>query len=468
MLDLLIKNGVVITMTGKGVGVIPRGSVGIKGNRIEFVGEIPTGCRAHREIDATNKAVMPGLIDAHIHSGLALLRGLAQDTDHWMQKALWPFAHALTPEDDKIGSMVNIIEGVMAGTTTFCDYDSNMDSLLENHMKVGTRARVAETINEMPDDMPELDIGDLYPLDQDSGQRLLDTSRKLLDKWHGSGQGRITCMLGPQGPDMVSAQLLQQVFELAEQYDTMVHMHVAQGDREIDQMLKRYGKRSIPWLDEQGFINQRLLAVHLTEATDEETRLVAQRGASMVLCSGSIGIIDGIIPPAATFLAGGGRLALGSDQAPGNNCNNMFNEMKFTSILNKCRARDPRVFPAWQVLRMATIDGARAIGLEEEIGSLEPGKKADIIVIDMDAPSLCPPILEPVRNIVPNLVYSANGSEVDTVVIDGQVIMEERRLLTVDRQKAMAEARTAAAAVAGRAKLGPDILAVEMMAKDQL
>ncbi len=469
MLDLLIKDALILTMTGKGVGAMPRGSIGICGNRIEFIAEGDAGKhRAHREIDGSGKVVLPGLVDAHIHTGIALLRGLAQDTEHWMMKALRPFAEALTHHDEMAGSLINIIEAVKAGTTTFGDYDSSMDSLLENHRAVGTRVRVAETVNEMPDEMDGLAVDDLYPLDPAQGQQSLKAALNLFEKWHGADEGRITCMFGPQGPDMLSAELLKEIMELAEKYNTQIHMHVAQGDRETQQMLKRYGQRSIPWLNQLGMLNKRLLAVHLTDATNEEARLVAERGAAMVLCSGSIGIIDGIIPPAAPFLAAGGRLALGSDQAPGNNCNNMFNEMKFTAILNKCKAKDPRVFPAWQVLRLATIDGARAIGLGEEIGSLEPGKKADMIIVDMDAPSLCPVIEQPVRNIVPNLVYSASGSEVETVIIDGKIIMEQRRLLNIDEKKAAAQAREAANRLAQRANPGKDNVAVEMMKDQQL
>ena len=471
MLDLLIKNTAIITMAGSGVGLIPRGNIGIRGNLIEVVSDADhhmANQQAHRVIDGTNKVVLPGLIDAHIHTGIALLRGLAQDTDHWMQKALWPFAEALTPEGEMAGSLVNIIEGVKAGTTTFGDYDSSMANLLHNHDQVGTRARVAETINELPDEMKDLEVGELYPLDAAEGQSKLQSALDLFKQWHGHDNGRITCMFGPQGPDMVSKELLLEIKELATKYDTQIHMHVAQGDREIDQMTKRYGQRSISWLEELGLLDTRLLAVHLTEATDEETRLLAQRGSAMVLCSGSIGIIDGIIPPAAQFLAAGGKLALGSDQAPGNNCSNMFNEMKFTAILNKCKAVDPRVFPAWKMLRLATIEGARAIGLGDQIGSLEPGKKADMIIVNLDSPALCPTIMAPVRNIVPNLVYSASGSEVETSIVDGRIIMESHKLINVDEKQAMASAREAAQTLAYRARPGKNNIAIQMMEKEQL
>ncbi|MFZ7944632.1 amidohydrolase family protein, partial [Neobacillus sp. 19] len=149
--NLIIKNGLVMTMEGKGVGIIEDGAIAIKGNTIEAVGstfEITRNYTAEREIDAKDKLVMPGLIDAHIHTGLALLRGIAQDIPHWMQKGLWPFMKHVTTDDSKKGSMVNIIEGIQAGTTTFCDYDRSMIDIVENFIKIGARARVAELVNE--------------------------------------------------------------------------------------------------------------------------------------------------------------------------------------------------------------------------------------------------------------------------------------------------------------------------------
>lgn len=454
MLDILILNGVVITMEGKGLGVIEDGAVGIKGNKIEVIGktiEVQGEYKAHRYIDAKNKVVMPGLIDAHIHTGIGILRGLSQDVDNWMQKGLWPFARALNDEARIKGSMVNIMEGLKAGTTTFCDYDNPMLDIVKNHHQLGTRARVAETVNELPENISDLKVGDIYPLDPAVGESKLKKALELVNKWHQKDGGRITCLFGPQGPDMVSKELLLEIKSLAKKYGTMIHMHVAQGDREINQMEKRFGTRSIQYLDSIGYLDQDLMAVHLTEATKEETQLLAKRGASMILCSGSIGIIDGIVPPSLEFLEVSNKLALGSDQAPGNNCNNMFNEMKFTSILNKCKQRDPKTFPAWQVLRHATIDAARAIGLGNEIGSLKVGKKADIIILDFNEPALFPLINYPVRNVVPNLVYSAKGSEVEMVIIDGKVIIDNKMITTVDEKKVVQEAHKAAVDVCNKA-----------------
>ncbi|MDF2680516.1 MAG: amidohydrolase [Brevibacillus sp.] len=453
--DLIVANAFIMTMEGKGVGMIENGAVAIKGDSILDVGptdEIVTSYTADRLIDATGKLVMPGLIDAHIHTGLSLFRGAAQDMSHWMQKGLWPFKKN-TEEDEAVkGSMLNIIEGIKAGTTTFCDFDHGMNKIVGNYKKIGARARVAQTVNEMPDDITSVPVGELYPLDPSIGEWKLQENIRLIEEWHEKENGRITCLLGPQGPDMMRVELMMHIKALSERYDTRIHMHVAQGDREINQMVKRYNKRSIPFLDELGYLNDRLIAVHLTEATREETRLVAQRGASMIYCAGSIGIIDGLVPPVMDFLEAGGHAALGSDQAPGNNCNNMFNEMKFAAILNKVKYSDPKVFPAWMALRMATIESAKAIGLDHQIGSITKGKKADLILINLQEPNLCPIITDPIRNIVPNLVYAAKGNEVETVIIDGQFIMENRRMQRVDEGQVVQDAQQAANQIAQRAR----------------
>jgi 5-methylthioadenosine/S-adenosylhomocysteine deaminase len=183
------------------------------------------------------------------------------------------------------------------------------------------------------------------------------------------------------------------------------------------------------------------------------------------------GLIDGIVPPASAFQAAGGAVALGSDQAPGNNCHNIFNEMKVTALLNKVRAQDPEVMPAWRVLRMATIEGARAVGLEAEIGSLEEGKRADLLLVDLRRPTLLPVHTQPMRNLVPNLVYAARGDEVDTVIIDGQVVLENWRLTRVDESQVLSEAQLVADAIgppAAEAFWGVNGPSAEMMRTDRL
>jgi 5-methylthioadenosine/S-adenosylhomocysteine deaminase len=452
--DLLIVHGYTFTMQGAGVGYVPDGAVAVKGTGIAAVGstsELTERFHAVDVIDAGDCAVLPGLIDAHMHTPLAIVRGVAQDVAHWMQRALAPYSRHITPEAALAGSRLNVLEALKAGTTTHVDYTSPMPGWADFFAQVGVRARLTPTINALPPGgMAGWKVGDLYPLDDDVGQAAIDAAVAFARDWHGAAGGRITVMLGPQAPDMLSGEQLLHIKRFAEREGLMIHMHVAQGDREIDQMVKRFGQRTPAYLDELGYLDEQLLAVHLTEATDDEAALVAGRGARMVVCSGSIGIIDGIVPPAKAFRDAGGLVALGSDQASGNNCNNIFNEMKLTALFNKIKYRDPTVLPAWEALRMATIEGAQAIGLGEEIGSLEVGKQADLILVDLKALNLSPVFDEPVRNIVPNLVYAGSGHEVKSVVVAGRVLMRDRELITADEAGVRAEAQAQAEAI-GRA-----------------
>jgi 5-methylthioadenosine/S-adenosylhomocysteine deaminase len=320
-----------------------------------------------------------------------------------------------------------------------------MDGVCAFLEQVGARGVVCTTIREAEQRIYA--PGELYSFDAALGRRQLEASLQLFERWHGVAGGRIRVLFGPQGADFVGRDLLLEIQRLARERQTRIHMHTAQGDRETEQMLLRYGQRPVAWLDALGFLDPTLQAVHLTDATDEEAALVASRGCTMVLCSGSIGLIDGIVPPAQAFQSAGGYVALGSDQAPGNNCHNIFNEMKLTALLNKVRSQDPEVMPAWRVLRMATIEGARAVGLGDEIGSLEEGKRADLILVDLRRAGMLPVHLEPMRNLVPNMVYAARGDEVTTVIVDGQIIFENGALVRVDEPSILAEAQRLAESI---------------------
>ena len=458
--DKLLVHAHLFTMQGQGVGYVADGAVAVAGSLIVGVG--PTSLLRNRfapaeTIDATGCAVLPGFIDAHMHTPLAIVRGVAQDVANWMQKALAPYTRHLTPEAMVAGTRLNILEGLRSGTTTFGDYYDPGPGWAEAFDEFGVRACLTPMINALPaGGMAGWRVGDLYPFDEEKGKRMIESAVSFVRNWQGAAEGRITTMLGPQGADMISSEQLLQIKEIAAREGVMIHLHLAQGDREIEQMVKRYGRRTPAFLDELGYLDEQLLGVHLTEATDEEAQLMARRGVRMALCSGSIGIIDGIVPPVRPFKEAGGLVCLGSDQASGNNCNNMFNEMKLTALFNKIKYRDPTIMPAWEVLRMATIEGAQAIGLGHEVGSLEVGKKADLMVVDLTEPNLLPVLEEPVRTIVPNLVYAGTGREVRTVLVDGQIVMRDGVILTVDDEAIRKDAQIEAEKVARRVAADPD------------
>ena len=242
-------------------------------------------------------------------------------------------------------------------------------------------------------------------------------------------------MIGPQGPDYCSVELFKRIKEVARKHDLKIHMHIGQGDREILQMKNRYGKRPVEFLQEIGYLDEQLLAVHMVLCTDEEVEQIARSGASMAFCPSSLIICDGIVPPADVFVRAGGNVCLGTDETSSNNGTNIFSEMKIAALALNMKNEDTTFMPTWRVLRMATIEGAHALGLGHEIGSLEEGKKADVILVDLKKPSMMPVLRSPVRNIVPNLVLSARGDEVVMSIIDGKVIYENGKIATIDEDE---------------------------------
>lgn len=456
-LDIIIHNGYVITMEGKGTGIINNGAVGIKRNKIIAVGtthEVMHNYAAHRYIDAMNKVVMPGLVNTHMHTSNAIIRGLAQDIPYvdWRLKCVIPLLSFTTLDDLVTGSMLNIIESVKTGTTTFGDFDVPMIDLIQNHIQAGVRAVASDMINEMPKDVSVIEEGILYPLDSSVGSQKIQNNTRLIEQYHNSHNGRITCRYGVQAVDMCTLELLKEVKQLAYEYDVDIFMHVEQSEEEIEQSLLRYGKRPVALLDELGYLNERLLAAHLKHATYDEVVKVASSRASMALCSNSLVLINGLLPPAQEFMEAGGIVGLGTDQAPGNNCSNMFNEMKIAAMMHKYKNKDATAFPAWKVLRMATIEAAQALKMEDKVGSLKEGKLADIIIVDLMRATMCPIFDDPIRNVIPNLVFSARGDEVEMVIIDGKVIVEEHKILTVNELDIIKKANQAASRISQNLK----------------
>ncbi|MHC4744645.1 MAG: amidohydrolase family protein, partial [Planctomycetota bacterium] len=450
MIDILITNGDVFTVTGEGVGYIEEGAVAVDGGTIVAVGptsELEKEYTAERKIDATMKAVLPGLIDGHLHSVIAITRGLAQDAPTW-HEGVDPFFNCLTPDAIQAGAQLAAVEAVRAGTTTLVDYGPGVTFAAPFYEKLGVRAALSCLISELPPIESELGPGELYPLDPGIGESRFMENIELVEKWHGAADGRITTMFGPQGPDYCGTALLSRIREAAEKYDVKLHHHVGQSEMEITQLQKRYGKRPVDFLKDIGYLGERLLAVHMSRCTEEEVAEVARSGASMAFCPSSQVLCDGIVSPADVFSRAGGNVCLGSDETCTNNGTNIFVEMKLAAILLRMKRQDLTEIPTWKILRMATVEGADAVGLGDDIGSLEAGKKADIILIDLCSPGMTPVLRHPVRNIVPNLVLSARGDEVALSIIDGKIIYENGKILTIDENESIAYAQESAQQVA--------------------
>lgn len=424
------------TMEGPGVGYRADAAMAVDAGKILEVGkreEILARYAAEEILTLDHHMVLPGFVDGHMHTACNIMRGLAQDTNNWMMFGLQPFDNAVTDQERDAGSRVAILEAIRAGTTTLGDYESKMEHVCAFIDKVGARGNIAQTIRAAKRRVYQ--PGELYEFDDQLGEESLNRNIALYDQWNNKAGGRIKILFGPQGADFVSPDMLLRIQKAVKERGSKIHMHVQQGDRETYQIVQRYGKRPTAFLDDLGYLDSSLIAVHLTDCNDEEAALIARRGASMIVNPGSIGIIDGIVCPSVAFQEAGGVVALGSDQAPGNNCHNIINEMKNVCLFNKIKYQNPEVMPAWRALRMATIEGAQAVGLGDTVGSLEPGKQADFIAIDLNCPSMLPVYTYPMRNLVPNLVYSARGPEVVLAAVDGKVIMRDGKFVNVDLEE---------------------------------
>jgi 5-methylthioadenosine/S-adenosylhomocysteine deaminase len=456
--NILIKNGTLLTMKGEGVGTIEDGAVYIEGKNIVSVGKSSYIAKKHSNakdvIDAKDKVVLPGFVDGHIHTSLTLMRGEAQDVPEieWMLKTMSPFTKQIKTKHVSKAAALGVLEAVKAGTTTFGEIGGNMSPVAEKvFIPSGVRANIANTINEIgPESRP--DAHQPYIFFEDIGEKKLQKAIDLIEKFDGAGEGRISCIFSPHGADMMSKELLIRVKEKAAEYDKLSHIHAAQGGREEIQMKLRYGTTTIKFLDSIGYLDDQLIAAHCHQTTEDEVALLAERGVRYASCPSSIGLIDGITPPLGLFIEKGGRWAtIGTDQASGNNHHNMLVEMKVAALLNKTRHKDPTILPAWKMLRLATIEGATTLGLGDRIGSIEEGKIADLIIMDLKVPHMTPVIKRPVRNIAPNIVYSARGDEVTDVIINGQRIIENSKVLTMNEEKIIYEAQKAAEEVCDKA-----------------
>ncbi|MEM1550279.1 MAG: amidohydrolase [Candidatus Methanomethylicia archaeon] len=450
MVDLIIRNGFLLTMKGNGIGFIEDGAVAIEDGKIIAVGktfdvESKIG-GAEERVDAHGMVIMPGLVNAHVHSYMTIARGECQDVPEieWMIKTVSPFTKHLTSDLAIKSAKLTVLEGLKTGTTLFADYGPYMMEInSEVHSKMGSRAFTCTPISEVKPLIGQNPY-EPYEMDKELGEKRIREALELVKKWHNWGNSRIRCCLGPVAADMLTTETLLRVKELAEKYDLLMHFHMAQGGREAIQIKLRYNTTTVRYLDNIGFLCDRVIGVHCHGASNEELKIMVDRGVRMVSCPTSIALIDGLISPLNLYLELGGRsVGIGTDQANGNNSVNMFIEMKMAAILNKVRHRDPTVLPAWKILKLATIEGARCLGFDDIVGSLEEGKRADIIIVNLKKPNLTPIIYKPIRNIAFNLVYSANGSEVEYVIVDGEILVEKGRYVKMDEEKIIDEAQKA-------------------------
>ncbi|MBM4274547.1 MAG: amidohydrolase [Deltaproteobacteria bacterium] len=409
------------------------GAVAIRGAEIAAVGP-PAALKARYQPAQVRSyplgLIMPGLINAHTHAAMSLFRGLADDLplEEWLNNYIFPAERGLNGEYVFWGTKLAVAEMLLSGTTTFCDMYLFADAVAQAAAETGIRAVVGEVLY----DFPSPNYGP-----PDAGLRF---SENLVQVWE--GHPRVQVAIQPHAVYTCSPDLLQKCQALADKYNTRLIIHLSETPREVADCQARYGVTPVAHLNRLGLLTPRLVADHAVALTEEDMDLLAASGAGVAHCPESNMKLASGMAPVAELLARGVPVCLGTDGCASNNNLDLFQEMDTAAKLQKVRYLDPTLLPATAALDLATRGGARVLGLEKEVGALAPGMKADLVVLDLDQPHLTP-LYDPYSQ----LVYAAGGADVQTVVVHGQVLVQDRRLLGFDLEETLARARELAQSI---------------------
>ena len=425
--DLLIRGGTVVSMDGQD-SVTEQGAVAVRGERIVAVGsdaDLAAKYQAKRSLDASGMVVMPGLINAHTHVPMVLLRGLADDLPlmEWLNQNIFP-TEAQNVDDQFVrwGTRLGCLEMILGGTTTYVDMYYFEDAIAEETANIGMRGVLGQTVVDFP------------APDNKTWPDAMACCEQYVRKW--KKHRLITPAIAPHALYTVSADHLKETLAFAQRHDIPCLIHLSENQLEMKQIREQHGVTPVAYLEQLGLLDKHVLAAHLCYANEDDVKMLARRGVGAAHCPQSNMKMGEAAAPTPQMLRAGLAVGLGTDGAASNNDLNMWEEMDTAAKLHKLATQDPTVLNARQVLEMATIGGARAIRLDHDIGSLEVGKRADLILVRMDQPHQTP-----LYNVYSQLVYATKASDVETVIINGQVIMENRQVLTVDESEVLAKAR---------------------------
>lgn len=413
-MGIVIENALVVLPEGA-EDVVRETSLYIEGDRITGIGDKPAGFTADKAIDGTDKLVIPGLINCHTHSYMSFMRNVADDLSFmdWLFGTIDPIEQQMTDEDTYWGANLAIIEMMKSGTTCFNDMQMNIHQTTRAVKESGMRAVICRGLVGSGND--------------EAGQSRLRQAYEERDA--AKDCDRLTFKLGPHAPYTCDDEFLKIVAAEAKREKMGIHVHLSESESEISQIQEKYGCTPIALAEKCGIFDVPAIAAHCVQVTDEDIAILKRKNVSVVTNPASNMKLGNGFAPIAKMLDAGINVCLGTDGAASNNCLNMFHELSLLTLIHKGTGKTPQCVSAKEGFRIATINGAKALGLEKEIGSIEVGKKADLAILDLNTPSLTPR-----NNLIAGLSYSANGSEVDTVIINGQVTMENRRMLTVDEK----------------------------------
>jgi 5-methylthioadenosine/S-adenosylhomocysteine deaminase len=421
--DIVIKNGTVLTMAGPN---IDRGGVAIDHGAIVAVGDV-SGYTGKTTIDATGNAVLPGFVNTHTHAAMVLFRGIADDRDlmDWLQHYIFP-AEAKNVSADFVrwGTRLAAAEMIQSGTTTFTDMYYFESDVATEAKQAGLRGVVGETLIDFP------------VADNKTWDDAIAYIRKFVKQW--KGDRLITPALAPHAPYTVSREHLLQTRALANELGVPILIHVSETRDELRQVAEKHdGMTPGIYLDSIGFLGHDVVAAHDVWLTPEEIKIFAAKGVGVAHCPESNSMLASGIAPVVDMRKAGVNVGLGTDGPAGSNNNlDMVEEMASAARLQKVAKMDPKVLSARNVLEMATIGGARVLGMEKKIGTLEPGKRADVVIINLKQAKT-----QPVYSVESAIVYAASGSSVVTTIVDGKILMRDGKVLTVDVPAAIAKAK---------------------------
>jgi len=449
---MLFTNATIITMNPTRA-IITGGAIAIKDNRIAAVGKTDALLRQYsgdQVIDVKGKLIIPGLIDTHVHLAQALIRGCADDMAllQWLCERVWVLQGNFTHDDGYVSARLCIAEMLKSGTTTFLEsmlaHRYGFDGIARAVDESGIRACLAGIV---------MDIGtyatqssSMHPGMVESRETSLFGVLDMHSKWHGAANDRVHVWFGPRTPGGVSSELYREMSDYAHQRDMGITMHLAEVEADKIFLNEKYGLSPVYYAESVGLLGPKTVLVHMVWLARADIDKLAETRTSVSHNPSSNSKLASGVCKVPQMLASGVNVALGCDGGPSNNDYDLVREMKLAAIIHKAVTNNPLIVPAETVLEMATINGARALGLEQEIGSLEAGKKADLVVIDLNRLHTTPS-----PNPISSLVYAATGAEVDTVVVDGRIVVEHGQLLTMDENEVMEQAHQHAGALYRRA-----------------
>jgi len=421
-LDLLITHADVFTLDGD-FAVHRGGSVGIRGDRIAGIwraDDVPPGA-AQRTIDASGHALLPGFVNAHTHVAGCVFRGVLDEgvQGQGLYRVGFPMEQRLTRDDIACLGRLGALEVLLAGCTTINDIYYFPEALAETAEAAGLRAVLANKVFDA--DLPAIGEG-AYRRDARAGRQRLDQNAALIERWHGAAGGRITCRVGTHATDTCSAELLLDAQRLSRAYRVGLHIHVAQSAREVAHIDQTHGTSPVRYLERLGVLGPDVIAVHCTFVEPDDIRVLAHTQTRYAHCA-TMYPRRGVFPPLAAILDAGVVTGFGTDWVRMDPWVGMRQAINAVRLL----ARDPDLLTAREALALSTIEAARVLGLDHEIGSIEPGKKADLMLVDLRRPHL-----QPFYGTAAGLVYNVHGRDVDTVIIDGRIVVEGGRCLTLD------------------------------------